>query len=188
MDDARRDSSPPSGVRAPPLTAAPPTPRAPRAPRPTLASPGRSSARSAARRRSAAELTAPPSPSRARPHTSPQPPPPPPNVHVVPPPPPHSPAPALSGSEAPEVGCRSRRRTAALRTRGPPARGGGPGLAPLPPATRIMALHVSYLPPYAPCVMAASVLCLPSPTPIPHGGGRRPLSGAPRTPAAAPPD
>ena len=49
VDDARRDSSPPSGVRAPPLTAAPPTPRAPRAPRPTLASPGRSSARSAAR-------------------------------------------------------------------------------------------------------------------------------------------
>ena len=49
VDDARRDSSPPSWVRAPPVTAAPPTPRAPRAPRPTLASPGRSSARSAAR-------------------------------------------------------------------------------------------------------------------------------------------
>ena len=86
------------------------------------------------------------------------------------------------------MGCRSRRRTAALRTRGPPARGGGPGLAPLPPATRIMALHVSYLPPCAPCDMAASGLCLPSPTPKPHGGGRRPLGGAPRTPAAAPPD
>ena len=27
-----------------------------------------------------------------------------------------------------------------------------------------------------------------SPTPEPHGGGRRPLGGAPRTPAAAPPD
>ena len=49
VDDARWDSSPPSGVRAPLLTAAPPTPRAPRAPRQTLASPGRSSARSAAR-------------------------------------------------------------------------------------------------------------------------------------------
>ena len=47
---------------------------------------------------------------------------------------------------------------------------------------------MSYLPPYAPCVMAASGLCLPSPTPKPHGGGRRPLGGAPRTPAAAPPD
>ena len=86
------------------------------------------------------------------------------------------------------MGCRSRRRTAALRTRAPPARGGGPRLAPLPPATRIMALRVSYLPPYAPCVTAASGLCLPFPTPKPHGGGRRPLGGAPRTPAAAPPD
>ena len=86
------------------------------------------------------------------------------------------------------MGCRSRRRTAALRTRGPAARGWGPGLAPHPPATRIMASHVSYLPPYAPCVMAAGGLCLPSPTPKPHGGGRRPLGGARRTPAAAPPD
>ena len=49
VDDARLDSSPPSGVRAPTLTAAPPTPRAPRAPRPTLASPGRFSAQSATR-------------------------------------------------------------------------------------------------------------------------------------------
>ena len=86
------------------------------------------------------------------------------------------------------MGCRSCRWTAALRTRGLPARGGGPGLAPLPPATRIMGLRVSYLPPYAPCVMAASGLCLLSPTPKPHGGGRRPLGGAPKTPAAAPPD
>ena len=109
-------------------------------------------------------------------------------MHAVPPAPPHSPAPPLSGSVAPEVGYRGRRRAAALRTRGLPARGGGPGLAPLTPATPIMALHVSYLPPYAPCVMAASGLCLPSPEPKPHGGGRRPLGGAPRTPAAAPPD
>ena len=58
----------------------------------------------------------------------------------------------------------------------------------LPPAACIMALHESYLPPCAPCVMAASGLCLPSPSPQPHGGGRRPLGGAPRTPAAAPPD
>ena len=80
--------------------------------------------------------------------------------------------------EAPEVGCRSRRRAAALRTRGPHARGGAPGLAPLPPATRIMALHVSYLPPYAPCAMAASGLCLPH-TETARGGAEDPWVGPP---------
>ena len=127
-----------------------------------------------------------PRPPRARTHPPAHSPPPPPRRARRAPTPPHSPAPPLSGSEAPEVGCRSRRRAAAIRTRGPPARGGCPGLAPLPPATRIMALRVSYLPPYAPCVMAASGLCLPH-TEIARGG-RRPLGGAPRTPAAAPPD
>ena len=82
------------------------------------------------------------------------------------------------------MGCRSRRRTAALRTRGPPARGGGPRLAPLPPATRIMALRVSYLPPHAPCVMAASGLCLPFPTPKPHGGGPKAPGWGPQNPCS----
>ena len=183
MENARRDSTPPSGVRAPLLTVAPSaagalgSPADFGRPRPPVF-PGRPHS-------DALRLSSPhPRPPCARAH----PPAPHSNVHAVPPPPPHSPAPPLSSSEAPEVGCRGRRRTAALRTRGPPARGAGPGLAPLPPATRIMASHVSHLFPYAPCVMAASGLFLPSPTPKPHGEGRRPLGGAPRTPVAAPPD
>ena len=63
-------------------------------------------------------------------------------------------------------------------------------LPPLPPAACIMALDESYLPPHAPCVMAASGLCPPAHSSLalaPHtvterGGGQRPLGGAPRTP------
>ena len=184
MDDARRDSSPPSGVRAPPPTAALRHSERPGLPgrlwpAPDAPPPGRPPG-------DALRLSSPhPRPPRARiqpPAHSPPPPPPRPSVHAVPPPPPHSPAPPLSGSEAPEVGCRSRQRAAALRTRGPPARGGGPGLAPLPPATRIMALHVSYLPPYAPCVMAASGLCLPH-TETARGGPKAPGWG-PQNPSS----
>ena len=85
VDDARRDSSPPSGVRAPPLTVAPSAAGAPGSladfgqPRPPLL-PGQPNgdARGWAHRY--------PTPSRARLPTGPQPPPPSPHAHHAPPP------------------------------------------------------------------------------------------------------
>ena len=47
-------------------------------------------------------------------------------------------------------------------------------LPPLPPAACIMAWRVSYLPPYAPCVMAASGLCLSLLTLTERGGPAAP--------------
>ena len=85
------------------------------------------------------------------------------------------------------VSCHSRRRAAAGRTRGPPIRGGVQALPPLPPAACIMAWRESYLPPYAPCVMAASGLCLSLLTLTERGGPTAP-GWAPRTPGAATPD
>ena len=189
VDDARRDSSPPSGVRAPPLTVAPSAAGAPGnpadfgQPRPPLF-PGQpnSGARGLAHRN--------PSPSRARPPTGPQPPPPPPRVHTRPLPP-STPPLLLHRLPSPP-----RWASAAADGRTPVQRGdprnavGVHALPPLPPAACIMALHESYLPPCAPCKMAASGLC-PFPPPMPHaqranGGGQRPLGGTPRTLGGAP--
>ena len=80
VDGARRDSSPPSGVRAPSPSAAPRSPAAPRAPRPTLASPGRAPATDGHTVTLGGRAHRPPSP-RARAHTPlPRPPPPPPRT------------------------------------------------------------------------------------------------------------
>ena len=86
------------------------------------------------------------------------------------------------------MGCRSRRRTAALRTRGPPARGGGS--RPCTPSPCHTHHGVTCVIPPSLCTMChGREWPLP---PLPHTetarGGRRPLGGAPRTPAAAPPD
>ena len=52
-------------------------------------------------------------------------------------------------------------------------------LPPLPPAAYIMAWRKSYLPPYAPCVMAASGLCLSLLTLTERGGPTAPGWGPP---------
>ena len=69
MDDARRDSSPPSGVRAPWPSAAPPPPTAPRAPRLTSPSPGRALAADGRPVTLGGGVHQPPSP-RVRTHTN----------------------------------------------------------------------------------------------------------------------
>ena len=138
----------------------------------------------------ATELSA-PRPPRAHAHPHGHSPPPLPSVLAVPlppqsrPPPFHVPRLFSQVDNATEVSCRSRRREDRWLTRGPPIRGGGQGLAPLPPAARIMALHESYLSPYAPCVMAVSGLC--PPPPLPGLSGPLPTTGqsaraAPRLP------
>ena len=131
VDDARRDSSPPSGVRAPPLTVAPSAAGAPGSPadfgqpRPPLL-PGQPNgdARGWAHRY--------PTPSRARLPTGPQPPPPP-RMHTKPLLPSAPPPPSSQVAVATEVGFRSRRRADTWLRRGPPKLGGGPGLAPPSP-------------------------------------------------------
>ena len=186
MDDARRDSSPPSGVRAPPLTVAPSAAGAPGSPadfgqpRPPLL-PGQPNgdARGWAHRY--------PSPSRARLPTGPQPPPPSPHAHHAPPPL-RTPPSFFTGSRRHRGGLPQPPTGGHLAEKGTPQTRWGSRPCPSFPLLHASWRGVSHTPlPMHHMSWPRVAFASPS-SRYPKGGGRRPLGGAPRTPGAATPD
>ena len=169
MDGARRDSSPPSGVRAPSPSAAPPSPTAPRAPRSTLASPRRAPATDGHTVTLGGRAHRPPSP-RAHAHTPLRRPPPPLPAHAAPP----SPVPSLPYRLTGAAREPTSRRDVKTTT-GPPPPAGVPGLLP----------HSCPPPPPRPhhARAAPAVLCRPHKNPRTPGPHQQCCGSPTRTPA-----
>ena len=190
VDGARRDSSPPSGVRAPSPSAAPPSPAAPRAPRPTLASPGRAPATDGHTVTLGGRAHRPPSP-RARAHTPlPRPPPPPLPAHAAPPSrsPPFLFASQVQRENQPRA-VTSRQLRAPYRRRGSQAYSLTPAPPPPPRPQHARAAPAVLCSPHRnPRTPGPHQLCCAGPTGTPARQGRTSCAvQAPRETGSAPP-